>query len=320
MYSQAVLILSIFSLIEVAVGIFLNGFIILMNFIWWVKCRRVDSIDLILFSIGLSRLLLLITFVIACFTSLFNGWLLESKYFWQIFSIAEMFAGFCCLWTSTLLCVFYCVKITNYSHRFFLFMKLNISRLVPRLLLATVTISFISTLPCTWILDETASNSTNTSSESYDPQINQGVDYLSMLIIYFSGSSVPLFIFCTAISFLMGSLLSHTSRMKGMNAGLRNPRFDALSRAVTNMLSFMLLYLIYVVSTGLSLLNLHSGNLLLTMICFICINAYPSLHSIFLISSHVRLNQAIRRVVQFTLGKPPLLKEVTLNSANHNHL
>ncbi|KAM8953294.1 taste receptor type 2 member 4-like [Pelodytes ibericus] len=251
MYFQAVFFLFVFSFIEIAVGIFLNAFIILMNFVWWLKCRSVQSIDLILVSIGLARLLLLITFVTDYFTLLFNGWLLESKYFWQIFSIAIMFVSFCSLWTDTLLCVFYCVKITNYSHRFFLYLKLNISRLVPRLLLASVTISFFSSLPCAWIVYETASNSTNISSALYDPQINMEVDFLNIPIIYVLGSSVPLFIFCTAISLLMGSLLSHTSRMKSMNAGSRNPRLDALTSAVRNMLSFMLFHLIYVGSMNL---------------------------------------------------------------------
>ncbi|KAM8953296.1 taste receptor type 2 member 4-like [Pelodytes ibericus] len=306
MHSQAVLFLSVINLIEMAVGILLNAFIILMNFIWWLEGRSVQSIDLILCSLGFARLFLLVMYVI--YDSILLIWLHDSKYLLQIYFTTEMFVGLCCLWISSLLCVFYCVKITNYSHRFFLYLKLNISRLVPRLLLASVTISFLSSLPCAWIVDETGSNSTNTSSTFYNAQSNVKIHYISMSIIYCSGSLVPIIIFCTAISLLIGSLLSHTSRMKSMNAGFRNPRLEALTSAVRNMLSFMFFYLIYIGSMCSGYLNMHYGNIVGKLISFIVINAYPSLHSIVLILSHARLNQVIRRGVQLILGKikPPL--------------
>ncbi|KAM8953297.1 taste receptor type 2 member 4-like [Pelodytes ibericus] len=290
-----------------AVGIFLNAFIILMNFIWWLKERSFQSIDLILSSLGLSRLLFLFMWAINDSNLVVLGWLLDSKYFLPIFSIATTFVSFCCLWTGTLLCVFYCVKITTYSHRFFLYLKLNISRLVPRLLLASVTISFFSSLPFGWSAYGTASNSTNVSSTFYYPQINVQKNYFYLFIFTFSGSLVPIIIFCTAVSLLIGSLWSHTSRMKGMDAGFRNPRLEALARAVRNMLSFVFFYLIYIGSTYLTILSLHFGNKVWEMIFICCTYACPSLHSIVLILSHRRLNLALRRITQWEVGKKKIL-------------
>uniref|UniRef100_A0A8C5MGL9 Taste receptor type 2 n=1 Tax=Leptobrachium leishanense TaxID=445787 RepID=A0A8C5MGL9_9ANUR len=268
--------------LEFTIGLALNGFIVTVNLIWWWKSRTLQTLDLMILNLGLARVMHLIIYSMYESPLFTNMTLHGTEYLLPI----NLCAGACIyyynLWSGALLCIFYCVKITNYSHRFFTYLKRNLARLVPRFLVASLAISFGCCLPFGWFLYDTETiNSINVTGEFYEQRVVQHI--YNILIIHIGSSALPLFLFCTAFSLLIRSLWSHTQHMKGTSYGFRPPQLDAHINALKNMLSFIFLYLISFASSALLPLSLRSNNNMYVRLCTICIFLYPSLHSIPLI-------------------------------------
>ncbi|OCT81562.1 hypothetical protein XELAEV_18028385mg [Xenopus laevis] len=257
MLSLLLTAMKILCLAEFTVGILLNGFIVAANAISWLEMKHIDSIDLILTSLGLSRLGLLIMWVIHVLSEVYEHM--------EILNLMYLFFDFCSLWFGTVLCVFYCVKITNYNHRFFFFVKLRISKMIPWLLFVSVTISIIFCLPSILV-------------ERLEP--NNVTD---------AANTVPFFIFCVAITLLIRSLWKHTRHMAGGETGFGIPQLQAHYNAIKCMMSFMLMYIVYFIGSMLMVLSNHFLLILLSVIA----GSYPSLHSAILILSNRKLRRTL---------------------------
>ncbi|XP_063775274.1 taste receptor type 2 member 40-like [Pseudophryne corroboree] len=247
------------------IGLFLNTFVVTKILIWWQKGQTIRTSDIIMASLGAGH-----------------------------YDTALIFVGFCSLWWGTVLCVFYCVKITNYSNRLFLRLKMNISRMVPWLLLTSLLVSFLSSLPNIWGMYP--GRYMNSSPDSNSSSIGNGTveaNYVNVFIIYFAGSIAPFLIFCAAICLLIVSLLKHTRNMSNKDSGFTNTQLDVHISVIKNMVSFLLFYALYFISSHLLLLSLQLGDSAYVLLCSVGISAYPSLHSIVLISSHAKLKRSL---------------------------
>uniref|UniRef100_A0A8C5MFQ1 Taste receptor type 2 n=1 Tax=Leptobrachium leishanense TaxID=445787 RepID=A0A8C5MFQ1_9ANUR len=301
---------NIIKVLEITFGMALNGFIVTANLIWWWKSRNVQTLDLIILNLGLARLIHLIITSIHK-SPLFTNMLLHNmEYSLEIFLFAISCIYNYNLWMGALLCIFYCLKITNYSHRLFTYLKLNIQRLVPGLLVTSLATWFVCSLPYGWFVYDTETiNSTNVTGGFYEQRIV--VNYFNLLIIFIGGSALPLFLFCSAFSLLIRSLWSHSQHMKGMSCGFRPPQRDAHINAIKNILSFIFLYLVSFASSAL----LRSKNKVCEVLCTIGVLAYPSLHSVVLIWSHRRLKHLIWRAIHWAMGK-----QIQIDSYARMHL
>ncbi|KAG9480049.1 hypothetical protein GDO78_011846, partial [Eleutherodactylus coqui] len=190
---------------------------------------------------------------------------------------------FCSLWWGSVLCVFYCVKITNYSNRFFMRLKMKISTMVPWLLLISLVISFISSLPYGWFI-------------YYLPIVNgtndgiMKVNLVNMFIIISTGSVIPSVICCMAIYLIVVSLLRHTRNMNSRDSGFSDAQRDIHLSVIRNMVSFLLLYVLYLVAYVMIPIFIELKNNV--SVSFICLCAYPSLHSVSLIVSNKELKNS----------------------------
>ncbi|XP_018117973.1 taste receptor type 2 member 39 [Xenopus laevis] len=289
MLSLLLTAMKILCLAEFTVGILLNGFIVAANAISWLEMKHIDSIDLILTSLGLSRLGLLIMWVIHIRSEVYEHV--------GIMEVLSVFFAYCSLWFGTVLCVFYCVKITNYNHRFFFYVKLRISKMIPWLLFVSVTISFICSLPFEWIMNDAMFpyNSTNGTSGT-----NMAAVLYIPFITYSAGNVVPFFLFCVAITLLIRSLWKHTRHMAGGETGFGNSQLQAHYNAIKCMMSFMLLYIVFLSSSMFLALPMVLKNNLLLMLCFFIAGSYPSLHSPILILSSRKLRRALCCFLSYT--------------------
>ncbi|TFK08529.1 potassium channel subfamily K member 15 [Platysternon megacephalum] len=102
---------------------------------------------MILTSLGISRFFLQCTIII---NNIFfqepqdlNGQCATSR----TLTVAWMFLNTLNLWFATLLSVFYCVKIANFSQPLFLWLKRRISGLVPQLLMGSFLVSLVICFP-----------------------------------------------------------------------------------------------------------------------------------------------------------------------------
>ncbi|XP_077341346.1 taste receptor type 2 member 8-like [Lithobates pipiens] len=275
-------------------GFFLNGFLFMKNVIGWLQGKKLQGIDIIMASLGLVRIILLMQSALRISVVIFTDlWNLVKMYVDYIFT-AQIFVEFCSLWWGTVLCVFYCVKITNYSNRLFMKLKMRISGMVPWLLLGSMMVSLVSSLPygwCVYSFDKV--NSTHIYNGTITEEIHLHINYVSVHIIISAGSFVPFLIFCVAIFFLVVPLFKHTRNMNNNSTGFTKDQLDVLLSAIRNMFSFLIFHILYFISGVLFPLSVQLGSPVFVLVCLIFLSAYPSLHSVVLIFSNVKLKQSI---------------------------
>ncbi|XP_075451221.1 taste receptor type 2 member 40-like [Ascaphus truei] len=217
-----------------------------------------------------------------------------------------MFFTYCSLWFATVLIIFYCVKITNYTHALFIYMKRRISKMVPWMLLASVTTSLIYSLPFIFFIhtpchtNSTKSFLENDSEEDVIARRNN----FNQFYLYVAGASVPLSIFCLVDLLLVRSIWIHTRRMNSDGSGLSNPRLDVHFKAVKSMVLFFFLFASFFLVTNLMILN-HSGSNVWNGLGFILLLAYPSLHSIYVICTNKYLKETFVTVLCYAANFTP---------------
>ncbi|XP_075125742.1 taste receptor type 2 member 40-like [Leptodactylus fuscus] len=199
------------------------------------------------------------------------------------------------LWFATILCVFYCVKITNYSHKFFIFLKTRISSLVHWFILTSLLISVASSLPCGWYayyLDQEgfttglAENTTFTNVVMYQ-------DKQYRFLLFLVGSLPPLLIFCVAISLLIHSLWVHIRHMRCGGTGFRAPNLEVHFGAVKCMSLFLVLHILYFVCICIRLSPTYNVSSVWKAFITIIICWPPVLHSLYIIFSTKKLKEMV---------------------------
>ncbi|XP_075056553.1 taste receptor type 2 member 39-like [Mixophyes fleayi] len=275
------------------VGFLFNAFIVIRIFIWWLKGQTLQAVDIIMTSLGMVRILLLIAILTDIADIIAPHSIFRSINTLEYYVTATIFVAFCSLWWGTVLCVFYCVKITNFSNRLFLRLKMNISRLVPWLLLKSMMVSFLSSLPMKWcVYSVHYMNSTHDINSSNTGNVTIEVNIMNMFIIFFTGTFLPFLIFCATIGLLILSLLKHTRNMSPKYSGFTYIQLDAHIGAIRNLISFLVLYALYFITANLLVFS-DTGDLLYPLLYSTCASAYPSLHSVILIASNVRLKRSV---------------------------
>ncbi|XP_073484932.1 taste receptor type 2 member 40-like [Aquarana catesbeiana] len=286
------LLVLIFALIFI--GIFLNGFIFVRNIGGWLQGKQLQSINIIMASLGLVRIVLLMqsafTTVLVFSVELRNLVMIYAHY---IFT-AQIFVEFCSAWWGTVLCVFYCVKITNYSNRLSIKLKMRISGMVPWLLLGSMLFSLLSSLPYGWyVFSFHKVNYTHIFNGTSSGEINVHINYDSVYIIIIVGSFVPCLLFCVTTFFLVVPLFKHTRNMNNNQTGFTKSQLDVLLGTIRNVISFLIFYIIYYINRMLLPLSTKLDNLFFALVCCFFLVACSSLHSAVLIITNVKMKQFI---------------------------
>ncbi|KAG8445902.1 hypothetical protein GDO86_010626, partial [Hymenochirus boettgeri] len=208
-----------------------------------------------------------------------------------ILFILLFFHSHCVAWFATVLCTFYCVKITTYNHRFLVYLKSRIAKRLPWLLLASIMISLIFSLPFLWLVYPPPTYHAANGSSQGSPSVD--IQQLHLFVAFLVASSVPFFIFSIAVSLLIRSLWNHTRHMASTNAGFSSPQIQAHISAIRSMVSFMFFYIIFFVSGNVIALYFVSENSLLQSTLSLCAVSYPSIHSLILILDNRRQKEEL---------------------------
>ncbi|XP_061485716.1 taste receptor type 2 member 40-like [Rhineura floridana] len=233
-------IVQVFIMTQGAVGMVANAFIVAVGYTDWVKRKKLPTCDMILICLSTSRLLL-------------QGTILHSALFpeigqWNVLrvhSVLLVLASTACLWFAACLSTFYCVKIATFTQRCFLIIKLRVPRMVPQLLLGSVLVSLISSLPFIWVdystylCNSTRSLLRNATFES--PFGN--VSYFKCFFMYLTWTIIPLLFFLVSSTLLIASLWRHTKEMRHGVMGFKDPRTEAHITAIKCLISFLICYI-----------------------------------------------------------------------------
>ncbi|XP_062068603.1 taste receptor type 2 member 1 [Lepus europaeus] len=276
--------------IQLLLGIFANGIILVGNGIDVAKERKMAPLALLLSCLAVSRICLQLFLF---YMNLFFLSLTQVSMFVENFVIV-LFTNEVGLWLATWLGVFYCIKIANFHHPLFLWLKMRISRLLPWLVLGSLLCAAISSGICSmqsWMSFEKLLQ-TFLSKNATNP-----IKEISALSSFFVIGGFPFFIFLVAALLLILSLGRHTWQLRSSTVGTRFPRRSAHVRALLSVLSFLFLYFSHFVVVLLLSSQVFPAGSLMFMLCLLISGAYPSGHSVILILGNSKLKQNAKRLL-----------------------
>ncbi|XP_025059030.1 taste receptor type 2 member 40-like [Alligator sinensis] len=214
---------------------------------------------------------------------------------WRAINFTWMYLSILSLWFATWLAVFYCVKITSFNQPLFLWLKLRFSGLLPWLILGSLLVSLATSLPSVNVIHI---NYLNNSIDNLSRNITVVCLYktntsLSYLILTMLGQYSPFVLFFVPSLLLVTSLLRHTKRMGENMSTSRDISAEAHIRAIKALLSFIFLYIFYMLAQFFTLTNkFATSSPYLIWLCIMILAGYPSGHSVILILSNPKLKEA----------------------------
>nr|DBA25440.1 TPA: hypothetical protein GDO54_009824 [Pyxicephalus adspersus] len=137
-------------LAECFAGIIVNSFIVAVQLVRWKVVKSLEICHQILTCLGVSRICCQLQSLIFFLFGLYCPWLVQGYVFLAAAVTMAMFFHLTHLWITSVLCVFYCVKITTYSHKKFIFLKSGVSGLIPWVMVASLLMSLLFSLPAGW--------------------------------------------------------------------------------------------------------------------------------------------------------------------------
>ncbi|NXJ84540.1 TA2R9 protein, partial [Trogon melanurus] len=280
-------------------GMWINAFIAFVLCIAWVRKRSFNSVEKILLFLGCSR------FWYLCITWVFN--FLKTMYSWcffihpipQIVAAIQSFSEASNVLVSACLCGFYCIKIANFRHTFFTYMKVKIDRIVPWLLLGSVLLSLVISTLSYDIAEKTLYSHFNSTTQRDSRKLSVRMDerFLPMFVtIGFVCSAAFLVAFFSAL-LLLFSLWRHKSNMQTNSA--KNLSVDAHIKAMKSILLFLFIYSINFTQLILNMIYATKKDEHVTFVISVFQYIFPTVHSLSLILSNPKLEKTLLQTLSY---------------------
>ncbi|ELK29773.1 Taste receptor type 2 member 42 [Myotis davidii] len=187
------------SILVVATGIFIlgvlgNGFIGLVNCIEWFRTGNVSSADFILTSLAMARIIQLLVMLLDSFILGLAPHLYATGKLAKVVPILWALTNHLTTWFATCLSVFYFLKIANFSHSFFMWLKWRVNRVVLLLFLGSIPfflslislfLLFLSLVRHTKNFQLNMMGSVDSSTEAHRSAMKMVTTFLLLFIIYF---------------------------------------------------------------------------------------------------------------------------------------
>ncbi|XP_004693333.1 PREDICTED: taste receptor type 2 member 10-like [Condylura cristata] len=280
---------------ESILGVLGNGFIGIVYCIDCVKKRKFSMIGFILIGLATSRICLIVMITTDGLIKLFfpdmyaSGKLIDYvSYLWVIISQLN-------IWFTTSLNMFYFLKVANFSHHIFVWLKSRINRVL-LLVMGSLPISLLITFPQA----EKILKDYRMMNSSMAWQINFPKDEYITKQILFNLGVIVLFTLTLITCFLLIIFLWKHSRQMQLNVtGLRDPSTEAHMKAMKILISFVILFILFFIGVVIELsYYMRPENKLLFIFGMIITVLYPWGHSFILILGNKKIKQAYLVILQ----------------------
>ncbi|XP_040857944.1 taste receptor type 2 member 38 [Ochotona curzoniae] len=295
------------SLLELAVGMLANAFIVLVNCWDVVKQRPLSNCDLVLLCLGITRIFLHgLLFLDAIHLTFLQQMKDPLSHSYQIVIIFWIVTNQVSLWLSTCLSLLYCSKVARFSDAFLLCLVSLISRKIRQLLLGAILFSCICSVFCVWDFFSRSHISITSLLFRNNTELNLHMTnfHFSFSFLFCNVVSIPLFLsFLISTGLLIASLRKHVRAMKTHTRDNQDPSLKAHIKALRSLVSSLCFY---VVSFGAAWISVplrtkwHSktGG----MVCVMLMAACPTGHAAVLISSNAKLRRTLGTILHWVLS------------------
>ncbi|XP_036037871.1 taste receptor type 2 member 117-like [Onychomys torridus] len=277
---------------ELIIGNLGNGFLALVNFMNWIKRKKISLVNQILTALATSRICLLWFLYTALLVSLLNPDLMKTARMIKVINNLWIIFNHFSIWLATFLGIFYFLKIANFSNSFFLYLKWRVKKAVSMTLLVSLVLLFSHILLVNLHIDVWINESQRNISYCFCSHIHAEI-YRQMLSIHIIFLSVPFGVSLSSFLLLIFSLRTHHKKMQQHVQGCRDAGTMAHIKALQTVTTFLLLYTIFFLSIFIQIwkYELLEKNLF-TLFCQVIALAFPSVHSCVLILGDMKMRQA----------------------------
>ncbi|XP_069057759.1 taste receptor type 2 member 9-like [Pleurodeles waltl] len=279
------------------VGILASAFIVAVNLLDWARGRSLNTCDFILIALGISGACSQCLQVAELYISnlLVNAY--ESGHSYKVLFQFLMWNSSCNLWVTASLCIFYCIKIVDFNHRMFIWLKLRISKVVHWLLLGSVVGPLVFTAPMYWYVYITFNPNSTTVMTSISTVSGASLNIQSSysFVVDALCFCLPLLLGIFSIALILTSLYRHTRRMKENALSFSAPRRGAHIGAARNVGSLLLLNIVLLLTVPLKVIP--PSSLLNAVLWTIIASSVPA-ESVIVILGNTKLKQALYKVLR----------------------
>ncbi|KAM4043900.1 taste receptor type 2 member 4-like [Anomaloglossus baeobatrachus] len=287
-----ILSLGLLALITLIPGLVIHSFIIGVNVNDWWKGRSVTSVDHIVTSLGISRMTIQGAFTIYLFVDILFQSHLNLEAPMLLIDAVHVFFTYANIWLTSLLCLVFCLKISNIRTRLFMYLRGMILPRTGPIIVASGLLSAFSSV-MSLLIDFSA----GTKSASYNVTMDLSLDCSYNYAIYgFSvGASISTLCSFISSSLLFATLFHHTITMK---------RSSNLSINLETYYSAMKLVSVTFIYNTIYLFGHFACGIYYLLICvhltwpFIVLGFLPVLHSSYLIYRMAKLRSQMSKILQ----------------------
>ncbi|XP_032760960.1 taste receptor type 2 member 124 [Rattus rattus] len=289
MVSVLHIISTIIIIAEFVWGNLSNGLIVLKNCLDWMNIKELSTLDQILILLAISRISLIWeTFLMWVKDKLISSITIEEL---KMIMFSFMLSSHFSLWLATALSTFYLFRIANCSRQIFLYLKWRLKHLIVQMLLGSMIFLIANIIQITVTLEKRFYQyEGNTSVNSIEKEFAILIEMMLFNMTIFS--VIPFLLALISFILLIFSLWKHLQRMQLNSREDRDPSTKAHRNALGIMVSFLLLYTMYVLSLLISWIAQKNQSELVHIICMITSLLNPSVHSSILILGNCKLKQS----------------------------
>ncbi|XP_004693205.1 PREDICTED: taste receptor type 2 member 7-like [Condylura cristata] len=292
-------VLIIIEIVEFLVGTWGHGFIVLVICADWIKTKKITLLDFIFMCLAVSRismtcLLLQDSIIMAFYPKMYEINLVVGMTLGFLWSLNNSLSN----WCVTCLSVYYFLKLSNFTHPFFLWLKWRRDRVLFTILLGFFFSFFANLLSIKWntfwIHEYLKMEKNKTWKEwlyknsSFSHQIFLNLDAL-----------IPFFVSVTSFFLLIFSLWRHIRQMMHHTKESGHLNTEVPVRARNMMISFIILLVVHYLASVLLIwcyikLNNSASILIVEMVALL----YPSIHSFNIILGNRKVRQTFTNLLK----------------------
>ncbi|XP_036311263.1 taste receptor type 2 member 42-like [Pipistrellus kuhlii] len=249
------------SILVVATGILIlgvlgNGFIGLVNCMEWFRTGKASSADLILTSLALARIIQLFLTLLDSFIVGIAPHLYATGKLAKVVTILWALTNQLTIWFATSLSIFYFLKIANFSHSFFTWLKWRVNRVLLLLLLGSFSLQSLNILlhlaVSEYWLNSYRAHETNMTLQL---EANEMFYLKNLLLLLTLTYIIPFSLSLISLLLLFLSLVRHTKNFQLNLTGSGDSSTEAHIRAMKSVMFFLLLFVVYFLSLFITIFH-----------------------------------------------------------------
>ncbi|XP_023364923.1 taste receptor type 2 member 10-like [Otolemur garnettii] len=279
------------AIMESILGVLGNGFIALVYCIECVK-KKLSMLGFILTGLAISRICLIWVIMIDGVMGVLSPYTYYSSNLKEYISYVWVIINHSSICFATSLNIFYFLKIANFPHYMFLWLKRRIRRILP-LLMGFLVISLLITLPQVIKISNDKMKNRNTTCQFKMQKSEFFVQQVSInlgVIFFLTLSLITGFL-------LIISLWRHSRKMQLNGPGFRDPNNEAHVKAMKVLISFIILFILYFIGYAIEMTSSVVENKVMIIFGMTTSAIYLWAHSFILILGNSKLKQASSEAV-----------------------